>query len=108
MLQRPIESALHTSDAFGEACAKLGITQSMGRVGSALDNAAAESFFSTLENEHLSRRTYTTRAEARQDVAQWIDAFYNRRRKHSTNGMTSPIDHETEHRNLESETAEAA
>ena len=98
----------YTSDAFAKACAKLEITQSMGRVGSALDNAAAESFFSTLEHERLSRRTYTTRVEARQDVARWIDDFYNRRRKHSTNGMKSPIDYETEHRNVESETAEAA
>ena len=73
-----------------------------------LDNAVAESFFSTLEHERLSRRIYTTRVEARQDVARWIDDFYNRRRKHSTNGMKSPIDYETEHRNLESETAEAA
>ena len=98
----------YTSDAFAEACEKLGITQSMGRVGSALDNAVAESFFSTLEHERLSRRTYTTRVEARQDVARWIDDFYNRRRKHSTNGMKSPIDYETKHRNLESETAQAA
>ena len=98
----------YTSDAFAKACRRLGITQSMGRVGSALDNAAAESFFSTLEHERLTRRTYTTREEARRDVAGWIDDFYNRRRKHSTNGMKSPIDYETEHRNLESETAEAA
>jgi putative transposase len=98
----------YTSDAFAQACGKLGITQSTGRVGSALDNAAAESFFSTLENERLARRTYTTRVEARQGVARWIDDFYNRRRKHSTNGMKSPFDYETEHRNLESETAEAA
>ena len=53
------------SDAFEEACRKLGIAQSMGRVGSALDNAAAESFFSTLEHELLSRRRFVTRAEAR-------------------------------------------
>ena len=98
----------YTSDAFAQACERLGITQSMGRVGSALDNSVAESFFSTLEHERLSRRTYKTREEARRDVAQWIDDFYNRRRKHSTNGMRSPIDFETEHRNLESETAEAA
>ena len=98
----------YTSDAFAKACDKLGIIQSMGRVGSAHDNAAAESFFSTLEHERLSRRTYTTRVEARQDVARWIDDFYNRRRKHSTNGMKSPINYETEHRKLQSETAEAA
>jgi len=98
----------YTSDAFATACDKLGITQSMGRVGSAHDNAVAESFFSTLEHERLTRRTYTTRVAARQDVARWIDDFYNRRRKHSTNGMKSPIDYETEHRKLQSETAEAA
>ncbi|MCH7668110.1 MAG: transposase [Acidobacteria bacterium] len=80
----------------------------MGRVGSALDNAPAESFFSTLEHERLSRHTYRTRAEAHRDVAQWIDDFYNRRRRHSTNAMKSPIDYETEHAKLESETAEAA
>ncbi len=98
----------YNADAFAEACERLGITQSMGRVGCALDNAAAESFFSTLEHERLSRRIYATRAEARQDVARWIDDFYNRRRKHSTNAMRSPIDYETEHRNLESEAAQAA
>ena len=108
MLRPPLEPGQYCADAFAEACEKLGITQSMGRVGSALDNAAAESFFSTLEHERLSRRTYQTRQEARRDVAHWIDDFYNRRRKHSTNGMKSPIDYETEHRNIESERTEAA
>jgi transposase InsO family protein len=98
----------YTSDEFAKACDKLKITQSMGRVGSAHDNAPAESFFSTLEHERLSRFTYTTRDEARRDIARWIDDFYNRRRRHSTNGMKSPIDYETEHRKLQSETAEAA
>ena len=98
----------YNADEFADACERLGITQSMGRVGSALDNAVAESFFSTLEHERLSRRSYATRAEARQDVARWIDDFYNRRRRHSTNGMKSPIDYETEHHNIESEAAEAA
>jgi putative transposase len=66
----------------------------MGRVGSALDNAAAESFFSTLEHELLSRRQFATRDEARRVVAGWIDRFYNRIRRHSTLGMRSPVDHE--------------
>jgi len=66
----------------------------MGRVGSALDNAAAESFFSTLEHELLSRRQFATRDEARAAVAGWIDRFYNRIRRHSSAGMRSPIDHE--------------
>ncbi len=107
-VEQTLEPRQYTSDAFAEACGKLGITQSMGRFGSAHDNAAAESFFSTLEHERLSRRTYTTRVEARQDVARWIDDFHNRRRKHSANGMKSPINYETEYHKLQSETAKAA
>jgi len=83
----------YTAAAFTTACGRLGITQSMGRVGSALDNAAAESFFS-LEHELLTRNRYATRAEARRAVARWIDQFYNPRRRHSTNQMKSPIDYE--------------
>ena len=94
MLRRPVESAQYTSDAFAAACAKLKITQSMGRVGCALDNAAAESFFSTLEHELISRRRWHTRDQARRDIAVWIDTWYNRKRLHSTNNMTSPIDYE--------------
>ena len=82
----------YTSDAFAAACAKLKITQSMGRVGCALDNAAAESFFSTLEHELISRRRWHTRDQARRDIAVWIDTWYNRKRLHSTNNMTSPIE----------------
>jgi putative transposase len=84
----------YTSTLFTAACRSLGITQSMGRVGSALDNAAAESFFSTLEHELLSRRQFRTRDEARHVVAGWIDGFYNRIRRHSTAGMQSPVDYE--------------
>ena len=94
MLRPPVESAQYTSDAFAAACAKLKITQSMGRVGCALDNAAAESFFSTLEHELISRRCWHTRDQARRDIAVWIDTWYNRKRLHSTNNMTSPIDYE--------------
>ena len=65
----------------------------MGRFGQALDNAAAESFFSTLEHELLSRRQFATRDEARRVVASWIDGFYNRIRRHSTTGMRPPIDY---------------
>ena len=61
----------------------LGVTQSMGRVGSALDNAAAESFNSTLEHELLSRRRFATKDQARREVARFIDA-YNHRRRHSS------------------------
>ena len=84
----------YTSNAFAEARRRLGVTQSMGRVGCALDNAAAESFFSTLDHELVSRRRYRTRGQARADIATWIDTWHNRRRLHSTNNMTSPIEHE--------------
>jgi putative transposase len=84
----------YTADLFTQACKLHRITQSMGRTGSCLDNAAAESFFSTLEHELLSRSTFTTKEEARRQVAAWIDN-YNRTRRHSACGMKSPIDYET-------------
>lgn len=65
----------------------------MGRTGSALDNAAAESFNSTLEWELLRNSHFRTYAEARHAVAAWIDD-YNTARRHSTNGMLSPVDYE--------------
>lgn len=83
----------YTADLFTRACSHHKIRQSMGRVGSALDNAAAESFFSTLEHELLSRVTFRTKEEARRRVATFIDN-YNRRRRHSHCNMKSPIDHE--------------
>lgn len=84
----------YTADLFTLACEFHRITQSMGRTGSCLDNAAAESFFSTLEHELLSRTTFPTKEEARRRVATWIDT-YNRTRRHSRCGMKSPIDYET-------------
>ena len=85
----------YTASAFEGVCARLGITQSMGRVGSALDNAAAESFNSTLEWELLSRHRFATKVEARRAVAGFIDR-YNRLRRHSTCAMRSPIDFEAD------------
>lgn len=84
----------YTAERFTKACRHHKVTQSMGRVGSALDNAAAESFFSTLEHELFSRTTFNTKEEARRRVAAWID-IYNRTRRHSVCDMKSPIDYET-------------
>jgi transposase InsO family protein len=84
----------YTADHFAEACEFHKVRQSMGRTGSCLDNAAAESFFSTLEHELLSRTRFRTKEEARRRVAAWIDT-YNRTRRHSVCGMKSPIDYET-------------
>ena len=83
----------YVGDLFARACSALGVTQSMGRVGSALDNAAAESFNSTLEHELLSRRRFTTRDHARRDVARFIDT-YNHRRRHSSCEMLPPVAYE--------------
>ena len=82
----------YTSRDFAGACRRLGVTQSMGRVGSALDNACAESFFSTLEHELISRRNWPTRDQARREIANWISGWYNPKRLHSANNMTSPND----------------
>ena len=83
----------YTGDTFAETCQALGVVQSMGRVGSALDNAAAESFNSTLEWELLSRRRFATKAQARQEVARFIDR-YNHRRRHSSCEMKPPVVYE--------------
>jgi putative transposase len=83
----------YTAGLFAQACASARVTQSMGRTGSALDNAVSESFNSTLEFELLRLRHFDTHQQARQAVSDWIDR-YNRIRRHSTNQMLSPIDYE--------------
>ena len=83
----------YVGDLFARACDSLGVTHSMGRVGSALDNAAAESFNSTLEHELLSRHRFATTDQARREVARFIDA-YNHRRRHSSCDMLPPVAYE--------------
>jgi transposase InsO family protein len=86
----------YTAGDFTRLCKdKLGITQSMGRVGSCFDNAAAESFFSTLEHEVLSRHHFATKAEARTIVLAWCHQFYNTRRRHSSAALLPPDEFET-------------
>jgi transposase InsO family protein len=75
---------------FQAACARVGITQSMGRVGSALDNAVIESWHSTVEFELRQLEHFTTKAQARAGVAAWIEE-YNHDRRHSSLGMRSPV-----------------
>ena len=83
----------YTAGSFRQACERLGIAQSMGRPGSALDNAVIESWHSTLEFELRSLRQFATRAQARPAVAAWIED-YNHIRRHSALGMRSPVDYE--------------
>ena len=84
----------YTSLAFGARCREAGIRLSMGSVGDAYDNALAESFFGSLEAELIDRTTWRTHREARLAVFRYIEAFYNRTRRHSALGYLSPTEFE--------------
>ena len=84
----------YTGALFAHACANAGVTQSMGRTGSALDNAVSESFHSTLQFELLAEHApFATRAQARRAVADYLE-YYNHERRHSTCGMLAPAIYE--------------
>jgi len=83
----------YTAGSFRAACERLGVAQSMGRPGSALDNAVIESWHSTLEFEFRSLHRFATRDQARAAAAAWIED-YNHVRRHSALGMRSPVDYE--------------
>ena len=83
----------YTAQSFQAACQRLGACQSMGRPGSALDNAVIESWHSTLEWELRRVQSFTTKTQARAKVAAWIED-YNTTRRHSSLGMLSPLAYE--------------
>ncbi len=87
----------YTSLAFGARCRERGIALSMGSVGDCFDNAMAESFFATLECELLDRTKLSTHAEARAAVFEFIEGWYNTRRRHSALGYRSPLEFERLH-----------
>jgi len=80
----------YTAGLFQAACTRLGVCQSMGRPGSALDNAVIESWHSTVEFELRRLEHFATRAAARAGVAAWIED-YNTARRHSALGMMPPV-----------------
>ncbi len=84
----------YTSWSFGQRLRAAGLLGSMGRVGSAYDNAMMESVFSTLQRELLDRKTWTTRKELASAIFEWIEAWYNPRRRHSMISYHSPVEHE--------------
>jgi putative transposase len=100
--RRPPAGLLHHSDrgcqyasvAYRAALAAAGITASMSRKGDCWDNAVAESFFATLKWELVRRCRWATRAQARTAVFEYIEAWYNRRRRHSSLGYVSPAEYE--------------
>ena len=100
--RRPEPGLIHHSDqgsqyvslAFGQAARDAGISRSMGSKGDCFDNAVAESFFATLKKELVHRRSWPTRHELTSEVFEYIEAFYNRVRRHSTLGMLAPLEFE--------------
>ena len=84
----------YTSDQFQRLMTDHGVTCSMSRAGNVWDNAAMESFFSSLKTERIARKVYRTRAEAKADVFDYIERFYNTKRRHSTIGYLSPMEFE--------------
>jgi putative transposase len=104
LAQRRPEQVIHHSDrgtqytsvAFGTRCQEMNVMPSVGSVGDAYDNAMAESFFATLECALLNRRSFQTQAEAKLAVFEYIEGFYNTRRRHSSLGYRSPVRFESE------------
>ena len=100
--RRPQGRLIHHSDqgsqyvslAFGRRCRLAGIEQSMGGRGSAYDNAVCESFFKTLKSELVDRQSWPTKAELRSAVFDYIECFYNPRRRHSSLDYLSPVEYE--------------
>lgn len=102
LAQRRPEQVIHHSDqgtqytslAFGKRCREMGVIPSTGSVGDCFDNAMAESFFATLECELIDRRSFRTQAEARMAIFEFLEGWYNTRRRHSALGYLSPNDFE--------------
>jgi putative transposase len=100
--RRPDPGLIHHSDkggqyvslAFGRAALQAGIAVSMGSRGDAYDNAVAETFFATLKKELVNRRAWPDRLELQSATFEYIEAFYNRQRRHSTLNMLSPAHYE--------------
>ena len=91
------KAAQYTSLAFGRRLREAGLGASMGSVGDCYDNAVTESFFATLQCELLDRTRFATRTQARTAVFDYLEGFYNPRRRHSTLGYLSPADFERRH-----------
>jgi transposase InsO family protein len=88
------QGALYTSLAYQRLVAQTGLVASMSRKGNCYDNAVVESFFSTLKNELIHDRDYHSREEARAEVFEFIEVFYNRQRLHQSLGYVSPVQFE--------------
>ncbi len=98
LLHHSDQGSQYTSAQFQRLMADHGVTCSMSRAGNVWDNAAMESFFSSLKTERTARKTYRTRDQAKADVFDYIERFYNPKRRHSTLGYVSPMEFEKQDR----------
>jgi putative transposase len=89
--------SVYTSWVFGHRLRQAGLLGSMGRVASSVDNSMIESFWSTLQRELLDTQKWSTKAELASAIFEWIEAWYNPRRRHSSLGMLSPVEFEALH-----------
>ena len=94
LLHHSDQGSQYTCEQFQQLLADHGIECSMSRTGECHDNAVTESFFSRMKDERVSRRRYRTRDEARADIFDYIERFYNPKRRHSTLGGLSPVEYE--------------
>jgi len=110
--RRPEPGLIHHSDqgsqyvalGFGQQARDAGIAVSMGSKGDAYDNAVAESFFATIKKELVHRQSWPSRRDLSSAVFEYIEAFYNRQRRHSTLGYLSPEEYEREHKTTTKQT----
>ena len=93
-LRRPLESAQYTSEQFQRLMADHSVLCSMRRSGNVWDNATMKSFFSSLKTERTARKAYRMWDEAKADVFDYVERFYNPKRRHSTIGYLSPMEFE--------------
>ncbi len=91
------QGSQYTSHDWSTFLKDHGLEGSMSRRGNCHDNAVAESFFQLLKRERVKRRIYNTRDEARADLFDYIEVFYNQRRRHSANNLLSPVDYEQQY-----------
>jgi putative transposase len=94
LLHHSDQGSQYTSEQFQRLLAEQGITCSMSRQGDVWDNAAMESFFSSLKTERVNGKVYSTRNQAKADLFDYVERFYNARRRHSTIGFVSPVEFE--------------
>jgi putative transposase len=94
LLHHSDRGSQYSSETFQKLIADNGVTCSMSRSGNVWDNAVMESFFSSLKTERIARKVYRTRDQARADVFDYVECFYNPSRRHSTIGYVSPMEFE--------------